>query len=115
MWDQKHVGSVPDDNTIGIFTSNLVITENFHHARLPYWLIRPLAMCHRENILRVVEPLDAAEWMELEVVEGFLPIRGGSSLQQRIKALHAEPVCYPDTRICSLAIPRGQFPSASLS
>jgi hypothetical protein len=95
MWDPKHVSGVPDDNTIGVFTSDPVVAENFHRARLPYWLIRPLAAFHRENILRVVEPLDAAEWMELEVVEGFPPIRGGSSLQQRIKALHAGTSALP--------------------
>ncbi|KAJ7815896.1 hypothetical protein B0H14DRAFT_3475802 [Mycena olivaceomarginata] len=122
MWDPKHVSSVPDDNTIGVFTSDPVVAENFDRARLPYWLIHPLAAFHRENILRVVEPLDAAEWMELEVVEGFPPIRRGSSLQQRIEALHAGTSALPwyknpfigDTsRTISLSIPESSVVPAS--
>ncbi|KAF7376383.1 hypothetical protein MSAN_00053800 [Mycena sanguinolenta] len=38
----------------------------------------------RENILRVVKPLDAAQWLELGLVPGFNPIPVDGSLESRI-------------------------------
>jgi hypothetical protein len=88
MLDTSRLGGLTEANILGVFTSDPVVTENFHRARLPFWYIRPLSTLYRENILRVVVPLDPAQWMELGAVEGFLPIQGGLTLESRIEALH---------------------------
>lgn len=86
--DPTSQGGLPDADTVGVFTSNPIVAENFHRARLPFWYIRPLRAFSGENILRVVQPLGPAEWMELEVVAGFSPIIVGPTLQERIRGLH---------------------------
>ncbi|KAJ7038722.1 hypothetical protein C8F04DRAFT_1255643 [Mycena alexandri] len=88
MEDRNCVGGPPDADTVGVFTSDPTVAEKFHRAKLPFWYMRPLRAFHRENILRVVQPLDPAGSMELEVVEGFAPIIVGPTLQERIGGLH---------------------------
>ncbi|KAJ7792292.1 hypothetical protein B0H14DRAFT_3499397 [Mycena olivaceomarginata] len=88
MLDASRLGGLTEANVLGVFTSDPVVAENFHRARLPFWYIRPLSALYRENILKVVVPLDPAQWMELGAVEGFLPIQGGPTLESRIEALH---------------------------
>ncbi|KAJ7935733.1 hypothetical protein B0H13DRAFT_2304233 [Mycena leptocephala] len=81
-------GGLPDADIMGAFTSNPTVAENFHRARLPFWFIRPLRSFTGENIFRVVEPLDPAHWLELDAVENFTPITVGSSVKERMRALH---------------------------
>jgi hypothetical protein len=81
-------GGLPDADIMGAFTSNPTVAENFHRARLPFWFIRPLRSFTGENIFRVVEPLDPAHWLELDTVENFTPITVGSSVKERMRALH---------------------------
>ncbi|KAJ7818080.1 hypothetical protein B0H14DRAFT_2601574 [Mycena olivaceomarginata] len=88
MLDASRLGGLTEANVLGVFMSDPIVAENFHRARLPFWYIRPLSALYRENILKVVVPLDPAQWMELGAVEGFLPIQGGSTLESRIEALH---------------------------
>ncbi|KAJ6530238.1 hypothetical protein B0H19DRAFT_967944, partial [Mycena capillaripes] len=86
--DPTYRGGLPDADTIGVFTSSPIVAENFHRARLPYWFIRPLRAFSAENILRVVEPLDPAQWLELEAIEDFAPITVGLTLKERMRGLH---------------------------
>jgi hypothetical protein len=81
-------GGLPDADVMGAFTSNPTVAENFHRARLPYWFIRPLRAFSTENIFRVVEPLEPAQWIELEAAEGFPPIAVGPTLKERMRGLH---------------------------
>ncbi|KAJ7314896.1 hypothetical protein DFH08DRAFT_972294 [Mycena albidolilacea] len=86
--DPTFRGGLPDADTMGAFTSRPTVVENFHRARLPFWFICPLSAFSGENILRVVEPISATPWMELEALESFPPIIVGPTLQERIHGLH---------------------------
>ncbi|KAJ7720321.1 hypothetical protein B0H14DRAFT_3520988 [Mycena olivaceomarginata] len=86
--DPTFRGGLPDADTMGVFTSCPTVAENFHRARLPFWFIRPLSAFSGENIFRVVEPISATPWMELEALESFPPIIVGPTLQERIRGLH---------------------------
>ncbi|KAJ7678471.1 hypothetical protein B0H14DRAFT_2655899 [Mycena olivaceomarginata] len=88
MNDPTFQGGLPDADTLGVFTSRPTVAETFHRARLPYWFIHPLPSFYMENVLRVVKPLDAEEWIELEAAEDFVPITVGPALKERIYALH---------------------------
>ncbi|KAF8144834.1 hypothetical protein K438DRAFT_1992397 [Mycena galopus ATCC 62051] len=72
MTDTSRFGGASDVDVVGIAV--LVHT--------------PLSAFHEDNILRVVKPLDPAESLQLAVVEGFSPIQGGPTLEQRIQNLH---------------------------
>ena len=41
-------------NTIGAFTSDIHVAQDFFHAGLPFWLIRPASDLGHPNILRAV-------------------------------------------------------------
>lgn len=78
---------LPDD-CMGVFTSDPVLAQQFHVARLPYWLIRPLTAFHTENILEVVKPLEAAGTIELDAAPSFIPVSVGGTIEQRLRSLH---------------------------
>ncbi|KAJ7868431.1 hypothetical protein B0H13DRAFT_1635742 [Mycena leptocephala] len=63
---------LPDD-CMGVFTSDPKVAQQFRAARLPYWFLRPLSAFHQENILRVVTPLDPAQFLDLEPAPGIPP------------------------------------------
>ncbi|KAF8147544.1 hypothetical protein K438DRAFT_1944142 [Mycena galopus ATCC 62051] len=88
MTETSRFGGASDVDVVGVFTMDPLVAEQFHRARLPYWFIRPLSAFHEDNILRVVKPLDPAESLQLAVVQGFSPIKGGPTLEQRIQNLH---------------------------
>ncbi|KAF8164179.1 hypothetical protein K438DRAFT_1984879 [Mycena galopus ATCC 62051] len=88
MTDTSRLGGASDVDVIGVLTMDPLVAEQFHRARLPYWFIRPLSAFHEDNILRVVKPLDPAEYLQLAVVDGFSPIQGGPTLEHRIQNLH---------------------------
>ncbi|KAJ7468356.1 hypothetical protein B0H11DRAFT_1921223 [Mycena galericulata] len=87
MEDPTSGGGLPDADTVGVFTSSPIVAENFHRAKLPFWYIRPLRAFSGENILRVVQLLDPAQWMELKAYKGFAPIAVGPTVQERIHGL----------------------------
>jgi hypothetical protein len=82
---------LPDD-CVGVFTSDPVVAQQFHTARLPYWYIRPLSAFRYENILSVVTPLDPAGMIELEAAHGFPPVPVGTDMEKRMRSLH---LCTP--------------------
>jgi hypothetical protein len=88
MMDTTRIGGASDANVLGVFTTDPVVAEQFHRARLPYWFIRPSSAFHDDYILEVVKPLDPADWLQLDIVEGFPPIKGGPTLEQRIQNIH---------------------------
>jgi hypothetical protein len=52
------VGSPPAEvaNAIGIFTNDIRVAQDFFHAGLPFWLIRPASELGQTNILAAVPP-----------------------------------------------------------
>jgi hypothetical protein len=50
------VGSLPAEvaNTVGVFTNDIRVAQDFFHAGLPFWLTRPASDLGRTNILAVV-------------------------------------------------------------
>ncbi|KAJ7016227.1 hypothetical protein C8F04DRAFT_1202826, partial [Mycena alexandri] len=77
----------PED-CVGVFTSDPMVAQLFNVARLPYWLIRPLSSFTRENILRVIEPLEVFLAVEVEAAEGFPSFPTGASTDEKIRSLH---------------------------
>ncbi|KAF7339231.1 hypothetical protein MVEN_02000600 [Mycena venus] len=88
MTDTSRLGGASDVDVVGVYTMDPLVAEQFHRVRLPYWFIRPLSAFHKDNILRVVKPLDPVNLLQLAVVEGFPPIKGGPTLEQRIQNIH---------------------------
>jgi hypothetical protein len=87
MEDPDAQPGLPDD-CIGVFTSDPKVAQQFCAARLPYWFLRPLSTFHHENILRVVTPLDPAQFLDLEPAPGYDPISVGLNIEQRMRSLH---------------------------
>ena len=50
------VGSPPAEvaNTVGVFTNDICIAQNFFHAGIPFWLTRPASDLGKTNILAAV-------------------------------------------------------------
>ncbi|KAF8188611.1 hypothetical protein K438DRAFT_1764349 [Mycena galopus ATCC 62051] len=88
MTDTSRLGGASDVDVVGVYTMDPLVVEQFHRARLPYWFIRPLSAFHEDNILRVVKPVDPMNLLQLAVVEGFPPIKGGLTLEQCIQNIH---------------------------
>ncbi|KAJ7441408.1 hypothetical protein B0H11DRAFT_2252155 [Mycena galericulata] len=80
---------LPDtpDDCVGVFTSNPIIVQQFHAARLPYWFIRPLQAFQQENILKVVTPISAASCIELEVAAGFPAVQVANGEDEKLRSL----------------------------
>ncbi|KAK7013682.1 hypothetical protein R3P38DRAFT_3322376 [Favolaschia claudopus] len=76
------------DECVGVFTSDPAIAQQFHKARIPYWLIRPLTAFHLENIVSVVKPVQASSAIVLVPAEGFAPVPVGPKLEDRLRSLH---------------------------
>ncbi|KAJ6498851.1 hypothetical protein C8R45DRAFT_1093147 [Mycena sanguinolenta] len=95
MEDTSLAGGAPDMDVLGVFTSNPVVAEAFHRARLPFWLMRPITSFADKNILRVLTPLDPAEWLELGLVQGFTPIPVDGSLESRIQGVRESTISLP--------------------
>jgi hypothetical protein len=87
MEDPTAEPGLPDD-CMGVFTSDPIVAQQFHVARLPFWFIRPLSTFLHENILSVVIPQEPIGKMELEVAPGHSPVSVGSNLEQRMRSLH---------------------------
>ena len=52
------VGSPPVEvaETVGVFTNDVRVAQDFFHAGLPFWFIRPASDFGQTKILRVVQP-----------------------------------------------------------
>ena len=50
------VGSLPAEvaDTVGVFTNDIRVAQDFFHAGLPFWLTRPVSDLGQTNILAVV-------------------------------------------------------------
>ncbi|KAK6988493.1 hypothetical protein R3P38DRAFT_3332029 [Favolaschia claudopus] len=76
------------DNCIGCFTDDPRIAQMYWQACLPFWLIRPLSAFADENILRVVLPLPAADFLEFAPAPGYSPMGATDRLDDRLRLLH---------------------------
>ncbi|KAJ7747589.1 hypothetical protein B0H14DRAFT_3514014 [Mycena olivaceomarginata] len=72
MLDASRLGGLTEADVLGVFTSDPVVAENFHCARLPFWYIRPLSALYRENILKVVVPAGSSAMDGARCGRGFL-------------------------------------------
>ena len=78
---------LPDDY-IGAFTSSPEFAQRLHRVGIPFWLLRPLAAFHEENILKVVQPWDPAEYLEMAPAPDYPSIPAGHTLEERLRAIH---------------------------
>ncbi|KAK6974543.1 hypothetical protein R3P38DRAFT_3412473 [Favolaschia claudopus] len=72
-----------DDHCIGCFTDNPRIAQLCWQACLPFWLIH-------ENILRVVKPFAASDFLEMVPAPNFPPLTAATDrLEDRLRLLHS--------------------------
>ncbi|KAF7336361.1 hypothetical protein MVEN_02184600 [Mycena venus] len=86
--EDPNVNSVHPDDCIGCFTDDPHLAQLLWKARLPYWFIRPLKAFSDENILRVVVPFAASEFLEMNPAAGFSPVAAMDQLDDRLRLLH---------------------------
>ncbi|KAF7367234.1 hypothetical protein MSAN_00785200 [Mycena sanguinolenta] len=77
----------PDD-CLGCFTDDPRVAQIFWKACLPCWFIRPLQAFADENILKVVVPFLATDFLEMHPAEGFSPVPTTDRLEDRLRVLH---------------------------
>ncbi|KAJ6575936.1 hypothetical protein DFH09DRAFT_1311393 [Mycena vulgaris] len=87
MNDPEAVGGLPDDDCIGVFTSDPRIAQQFHAARLPCWLLRPAVAFHEINILRVIHPQDPLS-VDLEINPNAPTIAMNLGTERRMRHLY---------------------------
>lgn len=87
MDDPDAKAELPDDY-IGAFTSSPEFAQRLHRGGIPCWLLRPLAAFHEENILKVVQPWDPAEHLEMAPAPDYPNIPAGQTLEERLRAIH---------------------------
>ncbi|KAK7041209.1 hypothetical protein R3P38DRAFT_2768577 [Favolaschia claudopus] len=92
------------DHCIGCFTDNPRIAQLCWQACLPFWLIRPLRAFADENILRVVKPFAASDFLEMVPAPNFPPLTAATDrLEDRLRLLHS----------CTQSTPRYRDPFAA--
>ncbi|KAJ7728740.1 hypothetical protein B0H16DRAFT_1697357 [Mycena metata] len=74
---------------VGAFISDALVAQRFHAAGLAYWLIRETFAFRDENILEIVELTEPIGLLELEPLEGFVPIHTGPGTFAKIEAMRA--------------------------
>ena len=60
-------------STIGVFTFEVRVAQDFFHAGLPCWLIRPASVWSDINILKVVPPADQENHLHLDPHRIYCP------------------------------------------
>lgn len=87
MDDPDAVAERPNDY-VGAFTANPEFAQRLQRGGIPYWLLRPLTAFHEENILKVVQPWDPADYLEMAPAPDYPAIPAGHSLEERMGAIH---------------------------
>ncbi|KAF7330154.1 hypothetical protein MSAN_02465400 [Mycena sanguinolenta] len=77
----------PDD-CLGCFTDDPRVAQIFWKACLPCWFIRPLQAFANENILKIVVPFVATDFLEMVPADGFPPVPTTDRLEDRLRVLH---------------------------
>ncbi|KAF7337790.1 hypothetical protein MSAN_02253000 [Mycena sanguinolenta] len=73
----------PDD-CLGCFTDDPRVAQIFWKACLPCWFIRPLQAFANENILKIVVPFVATDFLEMVPADGFPPVPTTDRLEDRL-------------------------------
>ncbi|KAJ7833382.1 hypothetical protein B0H13DRAFT_2370468 [Mycena leptocephala] len=76
------------DNCIGCFTDDPRIAQLLWKACLPCWLIWPLKVFADKCILKMVVPLAATDFLEIQPAAGFAPVPATDRLDDRLSLLH---------------------------
>jgi hypothetical protein len=97
------VNSLPEKvaDTIGVFTNDVRVAQDFYHAGLPYWLIRPVSDFGKTNVLKVVPSLAPDHHVVLLPHRFPYPVifDGPASSSQKYDAILGVArnfLCYPD-------------------
>ena len=88
-------------NTVGVFTHNLRVVQDFVTAGLPCWLIRPASDFTNQNILKIIKPQCVEGTISLTGHQFLYPVlfTGSASSPEKYHRIHQYAknfLCAPD-------------------